>query len=75
MTDYIISQEQVEVILEKTKSQECLSVQVVDDALEEDKETFQLLITNFNPVDSRIQLYQTTAVITIIDDDIGKFCN
>ena len=75
MTDYIISQEQVEVILEKTKSQECLSVQVVDDALEEDKETFQLLITNFNPVDSRIQLYQTTAVITIIDDDIGKFCD
>lgn len=73
LTDYVISQEQVEITLERTESQKCFSVRIVDDGMHEDDETFLLRIASVSPIDSRIQLNQTTATITIIDDDLSKF--
>ena len=73
MTDYIVSQEQLNATLGRTESENCLTLQVVDDSLQEDDETFQLMITSLHPVDPRIQLDLVTTTVTIVDDDNGKF--
>lgn len=73
LSDFMMSQDQLEIVFERTDRQKCFSVQLVDDSVQEVDEIFQLLITSASPVDSRMQLDLTTVTVTIMDDDIGKF--
>lgn len=73
MIDYIFSQNQSEILFKKAENLKCLTVQIFNDSMEEDDETFQLLISHLSPVDSRMQLHQTITTLTIVNDDIGKF--
>ena len=72
MTDYVVSQGSVEVILEESESEKCFSVEIIDDDIQEDEEHFRLLIASLTPRDPRILVSQTSAMVTIIDDDISK---
>ena len=72
MTDYVVSQGSVEVVLGESESEKCFSVQIIDDDIQEDDEHFRLLITSLTPRDPRILVSQTSATVTIVDDDIGK---
>ena len=58
--------------MEENESEKCFSVQIIDDDMQEDDEHFRLLIASLTPRDPRILVSQTSATVTIIDDDIGK---